>query len=494
MMQSCGIPCPSVLLILSLFVALLSVVVAQAIDVNFEECRISATETCALSSLSFGKTKIYPGGNTRCYTEEYEYWFQVDKPTVPDGQDYDNNSPDDTYFSNHPGLLLYFEGGGTCWSTDSCPPLAVPFPFNRTNSFFNRSYALNPYQTWTTVIVTYCTGDLFVGDAVTSDGRTYFNGINNTKAVLKWVADNVGNTATEANPIFPAKIVFHGLSAGSIGIVAWQRVLFQWRNQAFQDYPIKPTTTVFFDAFEGLVKLEIQQLTFDAWDFCSNTDLLFTPEEIQLCKQGETDLLRYSHLYLIENYRDILVAHITSKGDLTQYMTYCGGGLSNIETLDPILPDTSLLLDLGFLFGEAIPSFSGSEVAELLGCCQADFYQTMIDRFQEYHALAAKQGQNNVVSYLMNGNGHAWSAVLYFYEISSTTRNSTRLGIDIKGGQPGLAEWIYSIVNRVDGDEIHSVCSPGFGFGTIPDVWPWPFGNYRCDDEVSSQSFAVTDF
>jgi len=120
------------------------------------------------------------------------------------------------------GLLVYLEGGGSCWNTFECggnpatftppsgPPSSEPNFFGATG-IFDRDNPDNPVGNWNMVYVPYCTGDLHAGNNPGFDpgpGPQQFVGYTNMEKFLERLV-----------PTFPevTKILHTGVSAGGFG-------------------------------------------------------------------------------------------------------------------------------------------------------------------------------------------------------------------------------------------------------------------------------------
>jgi hypothetical protein len=147
-----------------------------------------------------------PGGRTAC-ADGSPYRFYV-KPGAKDR------------------LLLYFNGGGACWSAATCDPkikrempLYVPStapPFNdprQATGIFDDGREDNPFRDWSAVFVSYCTGDVHIGarrvDYTAGDQAFAIEhkGYVNASAALSWTFQSY-----EA----PKTILVAGSSAGAI--------------------------------------------------------------------------------------------------------------------------------------------------------------------------------------------------------------------------------------------------------------------------------------
>lgn len=118
-------------------------------------------------------------------------------------------------------IVIEFEGGGACWSQSSCAEgsdmfddvvdrdaMAVP------EGIHDHDNPANPFRDWYHVFVPYCTGDLHMGDQVTTyvDFDIHHAGAINAGLVMQWVYDNFPS---------PERVVVTGCSAGGYGSIAW---------------------------------------------------------------------------------------------------------------------------------------------------------------------------------------------------------------------------------------------------------------------------------
>lgn len=160
--------------------------------------------------------EIAPGGETICSDgSAYKFYYQ---------QGRGNN------------LHIFFQPGGACWDDDTCnAPVhwqdksknvergiyyADALNMNEAafqTGIYRQDNPNNTLKEWSKVVVTYCSGDVHIGDAVRQyqgkDGKTktiYHNGQRNTQAVLDWVQGQFPN---------PAKVFVSGESAGGHGAI-----------------------------------------------------------------------------------------------------------------------------------------------------------------------------------------------------------------------------------------------------------------------------------
>ena len=113
---------------------------------------------------------IYPGGETSCANGE-DYRFSVRRASADKA-------------------MIYFNGGGACWNGHMCDPANSSSDMNKgmiyrtqpTAEYGNHpgvhdgAFALdneeNPFKDWTQVFVTYCTGDVHLGERIPSTRKT----------------------------------------------------------------------------------------------------------------------------------------------------------------------------------------------------------------------------------------------------------------------------------------------------------------------------------
>jgi hypothetical protein len=149
---------------------------------------------------------VEPGGRTTC-SDGSPYRFFA-RPSASDK------------------LVIYFNGGGACWSGETCDPEAkrdytiyvatVGSKFNQPGygGIFDQTRDDNPLRDWSMVVATYCTGDVHVGARRLSykvgDRRFQIEhkGAVNAKAVLDWTFRNFRK---------PKNVLVTGSSAGGIG-------------------------------------------------------------------------------------------------------------------------------------------------------------------------------------------------------------------------------------------------------------------------------------
>ncbi len=123
-------------------------------------------------------------------------------------------------------LLIYFQGGGACWNDATCAPEAGLFDevivgnevSNYTNGIFDSGNGENPLASYSTVFVTYCTGDYHTGNRAVdyTTGTVQHRGAVNAGAALRWAYATIPR---------PSEVVIAGCSAGGIGAIYHTRAI-----------------------------------------------------------------------------------------------------------------------------------------------------------------------------------------------------------------------------------------------------------------------------
>ena len=114
-------------------------------------------------------------------------------------------------------VVLFFQGGGACFSAETCGPGSTSFTRNLTlgeapdfGGIFDETNPENPLADYSIVYVPYCTGDVHIGDRVTEYSDTVtidHNGFPNAMKGLDTVLTNYPDVE---------QLVVAGASAGSI--------------------------------------------------------------------------------------------------------------------------------------------------------------------------------------------------------------------------------------------------------------------------------------
>lgn len=157
-----------------------------------------------------------PGGETRCADgSEFKYY---------------------TRKADSDKLLVYFTGGGACWTGEQCDIETDPTPYaynlanhdpRLINGIFNLAHPDNPFVDYTMVYVPTCTGDVVLGDSVATyryqveNGpektvTIHHKGYQNGRSVLNWIYESVKD---------PETIVVNGSSAGGLATPFYANII-----------------------------------------------------------------------------------------------------------------------------------------------------------------------------------------------------------------------------------------------------------------------------
>mmetsp|Transcript_13268 Transcript_13268/g.41916 ORF Transcript_13268/g.41916 Transcript_13268/m.41916 type:complete len:459 (-) Transcript_13268:38-1414(-) len=264
-------------------------------------CKVSPTQACPVESLATNQiTMVYPDPNvskTRCLLSQHkEFAFQV----VP---------------RNPRKLLLYFEGGGACWSKgttvrfEACWRDRV-WAYPTEGNIFDARHSDNPFRDYTVVWVNACSGDLHGGNAtrdyVDDDGEYIEqHGYYNTKAVVDWVKANLAK-----EPI--SDLLLMGESAGAIGVQIWARKLLT-------ELPYERVALV-ADSYVAVFPPTFQGNVFKVLGVCE-TGVLASESLQESCEQGNLTIPDVMDA-TIRDFPNVTFATLTSKYDDTQQVFY----------------------------------------------------------------------------------------------------------------------------------------------------------------------------
>ena len=116
-------------------------------------------------------------------------------------------------------VLFFFEGGGACFSAESCDPASQTYKRSagtagdlaeRSSGIFDVSNPANPFADYSIVYVPYCTGDVHIGNSTTDYGDgvvVQHKGFVNGSTALAALVDRFPDAS---------EIVVAGESAGSV--------------------------------------------------------------------------------------------------------------------------------------------------------------------------------------------------------------------------------------------------------------------------------------
>ena len=177
---------------------------APAATTTTTEAAPTTTEAPAITTTTeppLGWQKILAGDDCACSDgSEYSYWVREGDPSK---------------------VMLFFDGGGACFSAESCDPNGSPTysiraddnPNEAASGVFDLENPENPVGDWTMIFMPYCTGDGHLG---TNAGHDYGEGIiiNHTGFLngLKGFDEIVANYGTAD------QILVTGSSAGGIPV------------------------------------------------------------------------------------------------------------------------------------------------------------------------------------------------------------------------------------------------------------------------------------
>ncbi len=129
-------------------------------------------------------------------------------------------------------LLVYYQGGGACWSNASCWTIGTydqdvqpsDNPGNLSTGFGDLSNPDNPFADWNAVFISYCTGDVHWGSNDHAYGSLGTNiirhrGRQNAAVVEKWVREHF---------LDPEQVFVTGSSAGSYGAIMNSTFLMEY--------------------------------------------------------------------------------------------------------------------------------------------------------------------------------------------------------------------------------------------------------------------------
>ncbi len=199
-------------------------------------------------------------------------------------------------------VILYLEGGGACWSYDTC--YKTPMAKSSANppeigGFLDTSNPKNPFKDYSIVYASYCDGSVWSGDNdISYNGvMTYFHGFANLSAAVTLMKENFIN---------PDKILISGSSAGGYGTFMGYLVT---RTQ----YPFT-TLDVINDSGPGLSNPNSSMLetTTTAWNLNK-----IMPADCPKCKEQMTYLIDWTldrdqkvYFGLFSYYNDVIIGTV----------------------------------------------------------------------------------------------------------------------------------------------------------------------------------------
>jgi hypothetical protein len=204
-------------------------------------------------------------------------------------------------------LVMYYQGGGACWDTNTCVslgtfdkdvnPAGSDNPNNTSTGFGDLTNANNPFKDWNIVFVSYCTGDIHFGDNAKnySGTGTYHYGWHNARVAEKFAREHF---------VAPDEVFVTGSSAGAYG--------------AFFNGPLNrevwPASkmSVLADAGNGIITSDFIHDKFPAWNFVKHlpSNIPGVVESIE----DETGIPAYTKA-VADFFPDVMWGHYSSSYD-----------------------------------------------------------------------------------------------------------------------------------------------------------------------------------
>jgi len=223
-------------------------------------------------------------------------------------------------------LHIHFIGGGACWNSLNCqrsvslftdeviPYEAILNDASLRQGVFDLARPENPLRDYATVLISYCTGDVHVGNRVVNYSPSltiYHKGYVNAKAALDWVYQN-----------FPEaeKVLVSGCSAGSYGAI-------MHANSIFSRYP-QAMHRLIGDSGVGVITPQWDGL--ETWGFYEN----LAKELPELADVQRRDPFIINQLYTANSkrYPEALFTQFTTAADRVQVFFYGLQGGSDWQT------------------------------------------------------------------------------------------------------------------------------------------------------------------
>ncbi len=197
------------------------------------------------SQFSPAWVKHEPGEQCQCSDGTgYSYWTRDASPTK---------------------VLLYLQGGGACFSADTCSFTDGTFSVHaddrddpaRASGIFQLNNPRNPFADWSMIFMPYCTGDVHIGNSIHEyePGLTiHHNGFHNAENGLHYLvehfpdADEIVVAGSSAGGI--AAPLFAGLAAD-----AFPNAVISSISDGSGSYPDDPDTTVALNDLWGTMSV-----------------------------------------------------------------------------------------------------------------------------------------------------------------------------------------------------------------------------------------------
>lgn len=239
------------------------------------------TEECVGKLASRSMYMVTAGGNTGCMSDA-PYSFQV-------------------FPGSKRKVLMYFQGGGACWSAATCSEdaltAAVVAPtFQPAVGVFDTKNPENPYYGWTIIQASYCSGDVFVGNQTTTFEAAPALGVAEAYDVTFYGAANAVATldylfqGIDQGLLAPDALVLSGCSAGAIGAQLWYRYVMQEMGKRGMG---TTQLALVADSFVGqMPKKAGSDIIKNVWGVCGVKEMMFSPSEQAACDGQTLDPIR----------------------------------------------------------------------------------------------------------------------------------------------------------------------------------------------------------
>lgn len=303
-------------------------------------------------TLNEGWNTVLPGGETACaHNTPFQFWVH------PGGSD---------------DLLVYFQGGGGCWSAETCQQGSSWY--NQTaqrngsgTGVFDFDNPDNPFADYTHVVVPSCTGDVYMGAKIkeySDDVTVYHHGFINLSSALQFVFDTIEQ---------PHSIFVTGCSAGSPG----SAIAAPYLIQHYPDIPVYQLGDSLGAIFDTPDNME------DLWGVQASL-----PDWIPDMPSAESFTMSDYYIALANYYPDYHFGQYNSLYDRVQQ------GYFSIGQDDPAAFLAQTLDDVLNTIGENAPNFHAYTAEGDLHCItpRNQFYSYEVNgvRFVDWIAAYAK--------------------------------------------------------------------------------------------------------
>lgn len=233
-------------------------------------------------------------------------------------------------------LMVFFNGGGSCWNDETCvaslalaqvpgarstynPSIYVQNSPQGAGGIFDDTNDANPFKDWDKVFIPYCTGDLHMGssevDYVDTTGAVTgypgasltvkHHGFDNMMAVREWIKTTYASSHSE-----PDKLLLTGSSGGGYGA----SITFPYMSAVFPN----AQTTLFADGSAGIATSGFVEDVFTAGNNW-NLEHTLPPLFYQLLGSYNAPLLNAQFFWQLSyQYPQYRFAQYTTEKDLVQ--------------------------------------------------------------------------------------------------------------------------------------------------------------------------------